>query len=348
MVINLTPAVNRKKPVFRGGTNSKISNRSREALENRVLFLSDLDGTWLCDKKEARNRLDTGVIQLKKACKKEGIDFQFGYVTGRPPERIDKSLPKPDWTITYNGASILKGVWNKSYSNWEDKQANSGFNAKIVKDAIKELNGSDKYKNLTIQPMSKILNSDCVNASKYTQPFCIKNDSIKLLDGESKDLFNEESYRTPEQVENFVNELKGSLNEKGIKYYITDPYLAKKLSEPSIVIDVSSPLANKGEAVEFLRKELDVKPENLILAADGGNDISMMKNDGRRIIVVGPNSPLRRDASQLNRDKIFMMSIEDPSSLAVFKGLDLHLSQVREQIKKQEKQPESKKLDLSA
>ncbi len=336
------PAINRNNTQFKGKDTSQDSCKPRTPInckieDNRVLFVSDLDGTWLNKDARIRELIDTEVPGLVKKYADKGIELIFGYVTGRPPERlISENLPQPNWSITYNGASIHQGLpapEKKPFAPWEFMQKMSRFNSGEVKEAIKELKKLDKYKNFDIKPMSEILNSPCVNASKYTQPFCIISESIKLSDKEKSDsVLEEKSYRTPDQVNEFIGELKESLSKKGVKYDITDPYLAKNLPSSSIVIDVSGRFAQKGAAVEFLRNILGIKPENTIIAIDGGNDVSMIKNDGRCVTVVGPNSPLRTNAALQMKNRVELRSSEEASSIGVLQGLKNHLTEIYDRI----------------
>jgi hypothetical protein len=72
-----------------------------------------------------------------------------------------------------------------------------------------------------------------------------------------------------------------------------------------------------------------LKPENVIIAAAGGNDIEMMKNDGRKMIIVGSNQPLRDEvAKKLNPENISFRPKSESTSAGVLNGLKEHLDKI--------------------
>ncbi len=62
------------KPSFKG-------NVERMEVFPTVLVLSDMDGTWLCKDKKAREELDNGIQELIKTYDNKGLNVLLGYVT---------------------------------------------------------------------------------------------------------------------------------------------------------------------------------------------------------------------------------------------------------------------------
>jgi hydroxymethylpyrimidine pyrophosphatase-like HAD family hydrolase len=101
--------------------------------------------------------------------------------------------------------------------------------------------------------------------------------------------------------------------------------------KPIVMFDVSSPLADKGDAIEYLRDREHVRPDHVIVAGDGGNDITMMRtkdgvDEGRRAIAVGGGSELYRSARELKN--AILQPAEMDCAEAVLDGLEKHLEAI--------------------
>jgi len=115
---------------------------------------------------------------------------------------------------------------------------------------------------------------------------------------------------------------------------VDEPRVYPFHGKPYLKFDISS--VDKGDAIEFLRQRQGIQPEHVIIAGDGGNDISMMLNpqgrdDGRRAIVVGPNSQLRAAAGQVAH--ALLQEPAQDSSLAVLDGVRRHLGDITRELK---------------
>jgi hydroxymethylpyrimidine pyrophosphatase-like HAD family hydrolase len=314
----------------------------------KVLFLSDLDGTWLSPNKANRAALDEGVKALQDEYRPRGIDLEFGYVTARPPERVAKeNLPTPSYTITFNGGRIdqgsgvlaAKGGWTKSQplNSWEELNKATGFTATQALGECKELLATGNFGQLTVQTIGEVIQNPAADDCDYAAHLCFDLSKVELTEAEKKDangnqipdIFEPETFEAPAQLKALTGAMHKGLDQDGYQHEISPLYLFH--GKPYAMVDVATPLANKGVAVDFLRQQQGVDPENLIIAGDGGNDISMMrdpkgKDDGRRAIVVGPETKLRQAAKGLSH--AILAPADKDCSLGVLDGLRTHLEQI--------------------
>lgn len=312
----------------------------------KVLFLSDLDGTWLSKDPKQRQALDEGVVALKDEYRKQGVDLEFGYVTARPPQRVaTEKLPEPDWTITYNGGFIHEGdpvrddgtSLDPELPEWQELNERSGFDATDTVETAKKLLAAPQYANLQLQTVGQVVHTPASDACPALAVLCFDENSIRLTSEEMADrngngipdVFEKETFRTPTQIESFVADLRRALDADGVQYQVSPIY--PFAGKPITMFDVSSPVADKGDAVEFLMKHEGIAPDHVIVAGDGGNDIAMMRahsgeDDGRRAIVVGGETDLYDAASHLQNAILQPASMD--SSAAVLDGLRRQLQAI--------------------
>ncbi|MCA9794177.1 MAG: HAD family phosphatase [Candidatus Eremiobacteraeota bacterium] len=320
-----------------------------KALPQRVLFLSDLDGTWLSQNPANRRALDEGVQKLKDTYEKRGIDLEFGYVTARPPVRVEKEhLPRQDWTITFNGGFIhqgrpgqtgLDGAYHRNGQDdtWEDLNAQSGFRSDKVAAECRQLLTQPRFANLKFHTVGEVVHNAAADDCPFIASFCFDEGSVNLTPAEQRDdnhngvadIFEEDTFAVPSQVKEFQDALGERLRQDGIEFDLSPAYPFH--GQPIVMFDAASPIANKGSAVDFLRAARGVERDHLIIAGDGGNDIAMMRapdgsDDGRRAIVVGANPQLHEAGSKL-KNAIVRPADED-SSLGVLRALEQHLEAI--------------------
>lgn len=324
------------------------SNSNATALK-KVLFLSDLDGTWLSKVPKNRARLDNEILEIKDEYRARGVDLKFGYITARPPQRVEKeNLPESDWTVTYNGAQINAGdpgdfdsagnfVANSPDSRWVEINSRSGFSTEKTLETAHELLEEERFCNLSFQTVGQVVNNPAADSNPFTTALCFSLDDIHLTPQEQvdanrngiPDVLEKETFSAPQQLQELTEALSGRLDEQKVGHEISPVYLFH--GKPIVMFDVASPVANKGDALQFLQKLEGVDPSNTIVAGDGGNDIAMMTgqngiDEGRRVIVVGGDSKLVRAASGLRN--AIVCPPEMDSSLGVLSGLRRHLDEI--------------------
>jgi hydroxymethylpyrimidine pyrophosphatase-like HAD family hydrolase len=313
----------------------------------KVLFLSDLDGTWLG---KERQLLNDNIGAIKDEYRAQGIDLEFGYVTARPPERVaQEGLPTPDWTITFNGGTIHKGAAlaedgtrNEPLQAWEDLNAETGFKSTDVKAAFQQIATSDpEFAGLRIRTVGEVVNNPAADDCDFAHSLVFDESTVKLTEAEKADdndngipdLFEHETFSPPEQIQNLTKKLSSSLAENGVEHEISPIYAFS--GKPLVMFDAASEHANKGDAVQFLRQAQGVAADHLIVAGDGGNDAAMIRpgeglDDGRRSIIVGPEETLRQAAARLQN--AIIQPVDTDSARGVYLGLRQHLDAIVDKL----------------
>lgn len=303
-----------------------------------VMLLSDIDGTWKSSKAEFNpnfEKLNNSIREIVKRCQNSGINFLWGYVTARPPERVMEALVKPPhMSITYNGGLIHIGGMSRMNlvdNDWEKRLKASGFTSDLANGILKHLTKNPEYRGLEISTVGKVVNNPAADGCPYSLAVCIKTDSIKLdkESGETSSIFDPKTYKTPNQVKKLMEELEEKLKTSGAKYDISPAYLF--VGKPYVMFDIAADSANKGLAVNHVSR--NIPKENLIIAGDGGNDISMMDNDGRNVIVVGPDNKLREKVLRLDKDNVILQPADMPCSEGVFNGIISAMKKITQGLK---------------
>ncbi|MEW6284329.1 MAG: HAD family hydrolase [Candidatus Eremiobacterota bacterium] len=312
----------------------------------KVLFLSDLDGTWLSPDPAHRKQLDQGILKIREEAWNQGIDLRFGYITARPPGRVgQEQLPDPDWMVTHNGGTIHRGPTDPDpVRSWEEVQRLSGFDAARVTEIMGRVRQAPDFANLRIETVGHVLGRPEADDCDYMATFCVRQDSLNLDPGETPEILQPDTFRPPGQVERLVQSLSRELEATGMKFKISPIYPFH--GQPYVMFDVAAPEANKGSAVDFLRERLGIDADNVIVAGDGGNDLSMMTardghDDGRRAIIVGANAFLRMAAARLKGAKV--RPEDEDCAMGVMSGLREHLQEIAARIRAKG----SRKADLS-
>jgi len=297
-----------------------------------VLFLSDLDGTWLSPNPDNRKALDQGVLELKEEAATKGVDLQFGYISARPLERIQQeNLPPSDWSIADNGGYIYKNEEAAPAQDWEKHKATFDFTSKMAFEAAQELLKDPKFAGLSVTSVGKVVGNPAADACPDMAAICIQNDSVRLAAGESKKQLEADNFDAPSQVEAFAQAIGARLQEEGAQFQQSPVYPFH--GKPYVMFDLAS--VNKGDAIAYLKEKENLRPDHIIIAGDGGNDIAMMldqqgQDDGRRAIVVGENSKLREAAKAVNR--AIIQSPQEDCSLGVLAGLRQHVEEIIAQV----------------
>jgi len=173
-----------------------------------VLFLSDLDGTWLSPDATNRQALDRGIENLKKTAVCQGIDLQFGYVSARPLSRIEQEqLPASDWVLANNGAYIFQDQDHTPASDWENHKQQFHFRASRAFEVAAELLKSQQFSNLRVESVGQVVGNPDADACPDMAGVCIPCSSVRLAKNESMEQLREDSFRAPQQVIDFAQAL---------------------------------------------------------------------------------------------------------------------------------------------
>lgn len=334
---------------------NKISPIQFKASDKKLVnvpVLIDWDGTYEDPKDlSAKKILDEGLKEQKSIYKDKGINLICSIITARPEKRIMSKNPSKviDYTTVQNGGSIYKGLptrGNKPLEKWEQLNKEQGFGA-VDATAIAFVTSKEKeFDNLDLYEMGEVVNNKQASENSNMRPFVIDAKSVILEHGETPEIFNDATYKVPSQVKKYLDKVNTNLEKSGMNFEITGPYLyigtnnlkGKFKDQTYLVFDIASPLANKGKATNFMLEMLDAKPENTIIACDGGNDVCMMTDDkhpngdGRNIIIVGKNNTLRKKAKKLTNNNIIIKSPDKISSIGVLEGIKEHLVTISARI----------------
>ncbi|MFN8605898.1 MAG: HAD family hydrolase [Vulcanimicrobiota bacterium] len=295
-----------------------------------VLFLSDLDGTWLSPNAANRKALDQGVLELKEEAAQKGVDLQFGYISARPIERIDQeNLPESDWAIANNGGYIFNS--GAKDVSWEEHKRAFGFNASRAFEIADELLKKPQFAGLDISSVGQVVGNPAADGCPESASICIHNDSVHLRGDEDKAQLESEGFRAPAQVQAFADAIAKRLRKEGAEFQLSPVYPFH--GKPYVMFDLAS--VNKGDAIAYLKDKENLPSDHIIIAGDGGNDIAMMldqqgKDDGRRAIVVGENSKLREAARGVSR--AIIQNPDEDCSLGVLDGLRQHVEEIIAQV----------------
>lgn len=317
-----------------------------------VVFLSDIDGTWIDNSEREENvkpalfAINNWVQGLKEKFEKKGIKLMHGYATGRPPDVVASlGLPESEYNIFLNGGEITKGLSKDKrtrFTPWVEENKKFGFNPDIILECVKELAPGKNRKNPQVKPIAEVINNNESNSCNFMKTFCMVDASIDKTPEEIKQ--NTPLYKS-KHVQGYISRLKQKMEEKGQiegkNFVIVGPY--QGFGKEGVVFDVATPVANKGDAIKFLMTSLDknkkVSPDQLIIACDGGNDLPMCNDkdhqngDGRRLIILGNNKELKEKALSLKENKVVIRPPEEMSSLGVIRGLQMHLDDIATKLK---------------
>ncbi|MFN8607533.1 MAG: HAD family hydrolase [Vulcanimicrobiota bacterium] len=295
-----------------------------------VLFLSDLDGTWLSPVEANRRALDEGVVNLKEEAREKGIDLQFGYITARPASCREKQhLPESDWFVCQNGGIIYDGTGLDA--DWESQKEELGFKASRAREIAEGVLEQPEFQGLQVSSVGEVVANPEADSCPQSATFCIHNQSVSLATGERPEQLSEAAFEAPQQVQHFADQVGQRLKAEGARFHQSPVYPFH--GKPYVMFDMAC--MDKGDAVSYLKEKEHIPPEHVIIAGDGGNDIAMMldqsgHDDGRRAIVVGSNPKLRQAAQNLQR-----ALLEDPQldcSLAVLDGVRRHVQAIAVEI----------------
>jgi len=244
----------------------------------KQLIALDLDGTLLYDWATLKKETETYLKSLKE----EGHTLVIA--TGRPYrsaigfyDQLELNTP----LINYNGGLIT----------WRDNPDFNEVNITVDYDAVLDI-----FKN---------------NAEYIDNAFCEVKDDIYLWreSEEIQDLlhyFNgatlqvgpfEETLPADQGTNGFIvvaKHGKGHLIEEYVRRHYPDKVLARNWGDDyQFIIELYTPLTNKGNAISHVAKELGFDHENIIAFGDGHNDIEMLQTAGTGIAMQHSHAELK-------------------------------------------------------
>ncbi len=230
-----------------------------------ILIVSDIDGTLLPNgKHEGGGSLKVLFKKIKK------LEHRLVYATGRSLEHTQSAiaeyaLEKPDYLVAEVGTRIYRKEKEglvEEYA-WQEylEEKDKDWDRKTIEKAFAQ-------KGVSLQ---ESWNQNGFKVSFY--------------------------FNSSEKPENVFKKAKKVLEEKGLEASVvwsTDPL------ETVGLIDVLPRYANKGHAIEFLRKRLVLEKEKVYYSGDSGNDLSALTQGYNSILVKNAHPSIKEEFQKTN------------------------------------------------
>lgn len=331
--------------------NCHTDNISFSGLHNlkaKSLFCFDLDGSLVNGAVEHLNEYIKKILEFQK--KKNGI---LVYNTGRNLDKFTQlqtelaqkqvHLPTPDYLIARNGLYIYENKngkliennqWNEHLAKTFDAQKIDKIMEKMAlqpkyimpKEKIK-LHNIDPKNNTTISKICKFEFWPSPKMVQYVIDSSLSNDIEKLINKQLKP--ENMRYRLINQI--FSKEICDKVCTKEQldiinPRYSNDNYMTQ--------LDITS--ANKADGIQFLKKQLKIPYNEIVMAGDDANDISAaaLTQKGAYFICVNPTKPLEEFVNKLkaklnNKFTENVIIAENKGIVGIFEGMNSLLSLIK-------------------
>lgn len=263
-------------------------------LQNRWLLASDLDGTLLPTHKALRP-------QVFQHLRRQSPWLSYGVITGRP-QRSTFSLALPRQTsfvMTDNGGEFYRQrPLSSRKPHFDAMQAPASHSEDLVWDG---LNRQSNFNKALIKRLALGV------AHKQGLPMVAFDDLAQEPSSENKLTL---VVPVKSLLETYIHRLTRVLQQQlpASQWTIHPPYLDKTpQGQAALFLDISTPLANKGTALQYELVRQGWDPRHVVVAVNGGNDIELLQNDGRYAILAGNDPLLHQEAlRRMPPDKIFV------------------------------------------
>jgi len=279
----------------------------------KCMFVFDLDGTFANGTGSELNK----IVQIA-----EQRNARLTYATGRSKKQFEnlqqelaavgKILPTPEYLVCDNGKMVyenIDGMLVKDAKYGAHLKAKADSNSKIVLETVKELANSDKYK-FTPKELQrfKFWHRNKYKAIQENDPDFYQS-KISLYgwdDSEHKCKY----FVAPDvSIGRLKQDIQVELGKSEIKTNFTDNKYTKNMvanfdenillkantlrrnkeSDNMTVLFLFPTDAEKADGIKYLRNQLDVPYNEILMAGNGNNDVSMAKlaKKGAYFICVG-------------------------------------------------------------
>ncbi|ATZ18383.1 Cof-type HAD-IIB family hydrolase [Mesoplasma melaleucae] len=253
-------------------------------------LFTDFDGT-LRNSKDKENGISKNDMAFVKDLQKKGHKVIIS--TGRPFEHINDHMKEsysdflPDYYLTNAGAAIYDNKGNELFAKYLDKD--------LVEEIIKfvKANREDIISLVySFKGEEDFFYHDAwkEEMSKTFMGMIPKNKPLSYIDG--KEIICFKMSCTTETWNKLVNQL----NEKGLKF----SYVSNNLKEITFN-EIHNYEVSKGNAIREMMKQLNISENDVIVAGDDNNDLSMFKEfyDNSYIVVQDHNVKIRDKAKNI-------------------------------------------------
>lgn len=277
----------------------KKKNINFNGLQNptiKCMFVFDLDGTFAHGTKEELNK----IVKIAKQRTAHLI-----YATGRSKKEVEKlqqklsekgiHLPTPEYLVCNNGQFIyenIDGLLVKSNSYEANLRIKTNFESQKVLAVMQKLANSDKYK-FSHQQLSQLQALDNYPQIKANDPD-FHQSKVSYYEWNASEFMSEYFVASSATLSALKNDIRAELAKTGIKTKFIENQYPKPIMDAcngSILLQ-SHPLrrhtdgsmtalflcpADKSDGVEYLKTQLNVPYNEILMAGNDDNDISMAK-----------------------------------------------------------------------
>lgn len=217
-------------------------------VNKKRLFVTDLDGTLLAKDSTLKHELEIRINYL--ICQGEYITF----ITGRElvsAIHIMKGIKKTIPFAAYNGSVIYDPMKNKIVYYWE-----------LPKQALFHI-----INRLMINQLTHItyMNQDEIKKDRLSKEIIKKYPVISISLRDRK-----------QEIEIIYQEIE----EECKKYYLNIQKYPDPIDDTVFIIDITSSLGSKGNAIQYIARLLEIGLEDVIAFGNSRNDISMFQITG--------------------------------------------------------------------
>lgn len=313
------------KPI--SNINYKKTNQVQfSGLKNPVtkcMFVFDLDGTFANGKNEDLQK----IIQIAKQ-----RSAKLVYATGRTKQEVEKlqrelaqkgvNLPTPEHLICNNGQFVyenIDGVLVKNPNYEAMLKAKTNFDGKTVLATMKELANSDTYR-FSPQQLKDLKKLAEFKAIKKNDPD-FYGSKLSYYEWNPSEFMSEYFVGSGVDLAKLKQDIQARLMQAGIKTKFIENQYVKKIMDkcPENILLQSHPLrrdnngsmlalficpADKADGVKYLKKHLDIPNNEVLLAGNDDNDISMaeLAKEGAYFICVNRASHKLKTVSNSLKD----------------------------------------------
>ena len=260
----------------------------------KCMFVFDLDGTFAHGTKEELSKI-VEITRQRVA--------NLVYATGRNKKEVEKlqqklaeqgiTLPTPDYLVCNNGQFLyenIEGVLVKNTQYEAQLKAKTNFDSKKVLDAMTGLAHSDRYK-LSPSEFQRLERLDKYPQIRESDPLFYTS-KISHYEWNASEFMSEYFVASSVPLGKFKADIQAEVAKAGIKTKFIENHYPKPIMDAcseSILLQ-SHPLrrhddgsmtalflcpADKADGVKYLRKQLDISYNEILMAGNDDNDVSM-------------------------------------------------------------------------
>lgn len=258
------------------------------------MFVFDLDGTFAHGAEEELSK----IVEISKQRVANLV-----YATGRNKKEVEKlqqklaekgiTLPTPDYLVCNNGQFLyenIDGVLVKNTHYEAQLKAKTNFDSKKVLEAMTDLAYSDKYK-FSPSELQRLEGLDNYQQIRESDP-SFYTSKISHYEWNASEFMSEYFVASDVSLEKLKTDIQAEVAKLGIKTKFIENRYSKTIMDDcnERILLQSHPLrrhsdgsmtalflcpADKADGVKYLKRQLDVPYNEILMAGNDDNDVSM-------------------------------------------------------------------------